>query len=74
MLGSASKIAGVGNKVTQFLRETLAELKKVTWPDRKYVTVASTMILVIVILVAFFVMLVDFGFAEVFKILTARRI
>jgi preprotein translocase subunit SecE len=56
------------------LRETIAELKKVTWPNRKYVTVASVLIVIIVILVAVFVMLVDYGFTWIFKSLTARKI
>jgi len=57
------------DKILNFLKETLGEMKKVTWPDRRYVTVATVIVLVIVVLVALFVMVVDFGLTEVFKVL-----
>jgi preprotein translocase subunit SecE len=56
-------------KIQSYLKETVAEMKKVVWPDRRYVTTATIVILILVILTALFVMLIDFGFAEVFKVL-----
>jgi preprotein translocase subunit SecE len=56
-------------KLQSYLKETVAEMKKVVWPDRRYVTTATIIILILVVLTALFVMLVDFGFAEVFKVL-----
>ena len=55
---------GIFEKISSFLRETRAELKKVVWPDRRYVTVATTIILVIVFLVGIFVVFVDFSFSK----------
>lgn len=60
---------GMKEKIVGFLKETLQEMKKVTWPDRRYVLAATIIVLVIVILTAFFVMFVDFAFAEIFKLL-----
>lgn len=57
------------NKIVSYLKETIAEVKKVVWPDRRYVTVATIIILVLVILTGVFVMLVDWGFAETFKVI-----
>ena len=57
------------DKLLTYIKETQAEMKKVVWPDRKYVVVATTIILILVMLTAFFVMFVDFGLTEVFKVL-----
>ena len=57
------------DKLLTYLRETQVEMKKVVWPDRKYVIAATTIILVLVILTGLFIMLVDFGLTEVFKVL-----
>lgn len=59
----------IKEKIISYLKETWQELKKVVWPDRRYLTVATLIILVLVILTGLFVMMVDFGFAEVFKVL-----
>ncbi|OGC33398.1 preprotein translocase subunit SecE [candidate division WOR-1 bacterium RIFOXYB2_FULL_48_7] len=56
-------------KLIGYIKETLAELKKVTWPDRSYVSVATVIVLLLVIASGLFVMLVDFGLAEIFKII-----
>ncbi len=56
-------------KLLTYLKETLAEMKKVVWPDRRYVWAATAIILVLVILTALFVMVVDFGLTEVFRVL-----
>jgi preprotein translocase subunit SecE len=57
------------DKLLAYLKETQAEMKKVVWPDRKYVTAATTIILFLVMLTGVFVMFVDFGLTEVFKVL-----
>ena len=58
------------DKIKKFLLETTVEGKKVIWPERKFVVTATIVILIIVMLVAMFVMTVDFGLAEIFKVLT----
>ncbi|MFH1386629.1 MAG: preprotein translocase subunit SecE [bacterium] len=57
------------NKILTYLNETLAEVKKVVWPDRRYVTVATIIVLALVFITAIFVMLVDYGFSAIFKVL-----
>lgn len=57
------------DKILTYIKETLAEMKKVVWPDRRYVSVATLIILVLVFLTGAFVMLVDYGFAAIFKVL-----
>ena len=56
-------------KIRGFLKETYLELKKVIWPDQKYIVTATVIIFVIVILIGLFLMVVDFGFSEIFAFL-----
>jgi len=56
-------------KILNYLKETQAELKKVVWPDRRYIISATLIILILVIVTAFFVMFVDYAFAGIFKVL-----
>ena len=53
-------------KLVNFLKETRAETKKVAWPDRRYVTVATMVILVLVVVCGLFVMFVDLVFVKIF--------
>ncbi|MFQ5867580.1 MAG: preprotein translocase subunit SecE [bacterium] len=56
-------------KPIQFLREVIEELRKVSWSDRKQ-TIGSTMVVILlVIAVAIFVGLVDFGLSIILGIL-----
>jgi len=56
-------------KIIAYIKETQTEVKKVVWPDRRYISVATLIILFLVFLTSAFVMLVDFGLAEIFKVL-----
>ncbi|OQX15420.1 MAG: preprotein translocase subunit SecE [Desulfobacteraceae bacterium IS3] len=62
--GSAPPKTGIRayiGKALQFFREVKAELKKVTWPSRKQ-TIGSTVVVIIVVMViAFFLGAVDIG-------------
>ena len=53
-------------KIIKFLRETRAEVKKVVWPDRRYVVVAASIVMLLVVASGLYVMLVDFVFAKIF--------
>jgi preprotein translocase subunit SecE len=46
-------------KIIQFFKESLAELKKVTWPTREEVASSTKVVLVSVILIALALGLVD---------------
>jgi len=55
--------------VTKFIKETRAETKKVVWPDKRYVFVATIVILFLVFMTGIYVMLVDLGFSKIFGFL-----
>ena len=44
-------------------------MKKVVWPDQRYVTVATLIILALVVITAVFVVFVDYAFAGLFRVL-----
>ena len=56
-------------KLVKFFKETRAETKKVVWPERRYVAVATLIILVLVFLTGLYVMGVDFVFTKIFGLL-----
>ena len=60
------------DKILNYLRETLAEMRKVVWPDQRYVMVATTIILVLVVITGLFVLTVDFGLGKIFGVLLAK--
>ena len=53
--------------VAQFLREAKMELKKVKWPTRKELLASTAMVLVLVLVVSFFLGVVDFGLIKIIK-------
>jgi preprotein translocase subunit SecE len=65
-------MGGTVQKIVQFLKEVRFELKRVTWPSRKE-TLAGTMVVVIIVLiVASFLGIVDFGLSELIKSVLSR--
>ena len=63
------KIKEFWKAAKQFFREVRVELKKVTWPSRKETIASTSVVLVTVILVAFFLGIVDLGLSRLIKIL-----
>jgi len=57
------------DKIVGYLKETLAEMRKVVWPDQRYVTVATIIILVLVFITGVFVLTIDFGLGKIFHAL-----
>jgi len=57
------------DKILGFIRETFFEMKKVSWPNQRYVMAATTIVLVLEVLTVIYVTVVDFAFAEIFKVL-----
>jgi len=51
----------------QFLRESRMELKKVKWPTRKELLASTAMVLFLVLVVSFFLGLVDFGLIKIIR-------
>ena len=53
------------NKAIQFIKETRAETKKVVWPNRKYVTAATVIILLVVVITVIYVSFVDLALSNI---------
>ena len=62
------KIKEFLQKAKQFFREVRVELKKVTWPSRKETIASTSVVLITVFLVAFFLGIVDLGLSRLIKI------
>jgi preprotein translocase SecE subunit len=60
------------DKIIGYFKETLAEMRKVVWPDQRYVTVATIIILVLVFITGVFVLTIDFGLGKIFTALLNR--
>ncbi|MCQ2578487.1 MAG: preprotein translocase subunit SecE [Treponema sp.] len=56
-------------KITQFFRESRAELKKVVWPTKEDVLSSIKVVIVSTLVVAIVLGLLDFGFTEAFRAL-----
>ena len=52
----------------QFFREVKAELKKVTWPSRKQTIGSTVVVLILVMIISFFLGLVDIGLSNIVKL------
>ena len=62
------KIKEFWKAAKQFFREVRVELKKVSWPSRKETIASTSVVLITVILVAFFLGIVDLGLSRLIKI------
>jgi len=56
-----------GNPVTRYLRETVAELKKVTWPTRPDALRLTVLVLVVVVISSLVLGSLDYIFAQVVR-------
>ncbi|MDT8902701.1 preprotein translocase subunit SecE [Anaeroselena agilis] len=56
----------------RYLREVRAELKKVSWPDKKELSAYTGVVFISVIVAALVIWLMDTGFAETLKLLLRR--
>ena len=62
------KIIEFWKAAKQFFREVRVELKKVTWPSRKETIASTSVVLITVILIGFFLGIVDLGLSRLIKI------
>jgi len=51
----------------QFLREAKMELKKVKWPTRKELLASTAVVIALVLLVSFYLGVIDFGLIKMIK-------
>jgi len=56
-------------KIVQFLQEVQLELKKVVWPTRKDTFASTSVVLIIVIIIAFFLGLIDLGLTRIIRVI-----
>ena len=56
-------------KVVQFLKEVQIELKKVVWPTRKDTIASTSVVLILVFIIAIFLGLVDFGLSRIIRVI-----
>ena len=56
-------------KIVQFLKEVQLELKKVVWPTRKDTLASTSVVLIIVIIIAFFLGLIDLGLTRIIRVI-----
>jgi len=57
----------VGARIARFVREVVAELRKVNWPSRKELLTYASVVIVFVVIMMTIVGLLDYGFAWVVK-------
>jgi len=57
------------DKVKQFLKEVKTELKKVVWPTRKDTIASTSVVVILVIIIALFLGLVDFGLSRIIRLI-----
>jgi preprotein translocase subunit SecE len=55
------------NIAGQFLREAKMELKKVKWPTRKELLASTATVIVLVLIMAFYLGIIDFGLIKLIK-------
>jgi preprotein translocase subunit SecE len=67
----AAKNQWIG-QIKDFFREVHVELKKVTWPSRKETVAATSMVIILSVVVAFFLGILDVGLSKAVAILLKR--
>ena len=61
-------VQGGTSRMKKFLREVKAELKKVSWPDKKELVSYTGIVFVSVLIVAFLIWVLDTVFAEALRL------
>jgi preprotein translocase subunit SecE len=51
-------------RITKYLKEVRAEIRKVTWPSRQEVLRLSAIVVVVMILMSAFMAIIDFAFSR----------
>jgi preprotein translocase subunit SecE len=66
------KPRGKPSKIGSFVRETVGELRKVSWPSRQEATNLTLIVLVVMIFMAIFLWLVDLGGSELLSLILPK--
>jgi len=63
---SATKKKKKENRLIRYLKQTRAELKKVTWPTRKEAIRLTAIVLAVTVVMSAFLGVVDYLFSQIF--------
>jgi preprotein translocase subunit SecE len=55
------------NRITKYLKEVRAEIRKVTWPSRQEVVRLSTIVVIVMIVMSAFMAIIDFAFSRLMQ-------
>ncbi|MBP2656153.1 MAG: secE [Firmicutes bacterium] len=69
MAAQETAIQAKSSRSKRFLREVRAELKKVSWPDKKELSAYTGVVFISVLVVAVLIWVIDTCFTEVLKLL-----
>jgi len=58
-----------GNAIVRFYRETVGELKKVTWPTRQEAVNLTKIVLFVIVGMSLFLGVLDYSFAQLFALI-----
>jgi preprotein translocase subunit SecE len=64
---SGMSASGMVRSSLQFLREARTELKKVKWPTRKELLASTAVVIALVLVISFFLGVIDFGLIKIIK-------
>ena len=68
-VAKAVKADGKDNRITQYLRETRSELRKVVWPTRREATNLTIIVLAATVAMSALMGLFDFAFTRLFGLI-----
>ena len=57
------------NRITRFFRETVGELRKVTWPTRREAINLTIVVLIVIALMSAFLGVLDFIYSQFFVLI-----
>lgn len=57
------------NRIQRFFKETVGELRKVSWPTRKEATNLTIVVLIVMLAMSGFLGLLDFLFSKLFSLI-----
>ena len=57
------------NRIQRYFRETMGELRKVTWPTRQEATNLTIVVLIVISVMSIFLAVLDFIFSEFFLLI-----
>ncbi|TFB08616.1 preprotein translocase subunit SecE [Candidatus Atribacteria bacterium MT.SAG.1] len=58
------KLKNIFNKISNFIKESIAELKKVIWPTRKDLKSSTIVVITTIIIASIFIGLIDIFFTK----------